>query len=60
MKDRYIKLKIELVVNKLLYKKNIINKNLYEQTSKKIDKLLFEENKNNLLEPWRILFVLIK
>ena len=45
MKDRYIKLKIELVVNKLLYKKNIINKNLYEQTSKKIDKLLFEENK---------------
>ena len=51
MKDRYIKLKIELVVNKLLYKKNIINKNLYEQTSKKIDKLLFEKNKNNLLEP---------
>ena len=45
MKDRYIKLKIELIVNKLLYNKNIINKNLYEQTSKKIDKLLFEENK---------------
>ena len=45
MKDRYIKLKIELVVNKLLYNKNIIDKNLYEQTSKKIDKLLFEENK---------------
>ena len=51
MKDRYIKLKIELIVNKLLYNKNIINKNLYEQTSKKIDKFLFEENKNNLLEP---------
>ncbi len=45
MKDRYIKLKIELVVNKILYNQNIINKNLYEQTSKKIDKLLFEENK---------------
>lgn len=45
MNERYIKLKIEAVVNKLLYNKNIIEKNLYEETSKKIDKLLFEENK---------------
>lgn len=45
MNERYIKLKIEAVVNKLLYNKNIIEKNLYEETSKKLDKLLFEENK---------------
>lgn len=45
MNEMYIKLKIEAVVNKLLYNKNIIGKNLYEETSKKLDKLLFEENK---------------
>ena len=45
MNERYINLKIEAVVNKLLYNKNIIEKNLYEETSKKLDKLLFEENK---------------
>ena len=45
MNERYIKLKIEEVVNKLLYKKKVIEKNIYEETSKKLDKLLFEENK---------------
>lgn len=45
MNERYIKLRIEAVVNKLLYNKNIIEKNLYEETSKRLDKLLFEENK---------------
>lgn len=45
MNERYIKLRIEAVVNKVLYNKNIIEKNLYEETSKKLDKLLFEENK---------------
>ena len=45
MNERYIKLQIESVVNNLLYKKNIIEKKLYEETSKKLDKLLFEENK---------------
>ena len=49
MEDRYIKLKIEYVVNNLLYEKDVIDKNLYEQVSKKIDKLLFEENKKILL-----------
>ena len=49
MDEIYIKLKIEAVVNKLLYKKNVIKKNVYEETSKKLDKLLFEEEKNNLL-----------
>ena len=45
MEDRCIKLKIEFVVNKILYSKNVIDKNLYEKISKKIDKLLFEETK---------------
>ena len=45
MNERYIKLQIESVVNKLLYRKNIIEKKLYEETSKKLDKLIFEENK---------------
>lgn len=45
MNERYIKLKIEEVVNKLLYKKNVIEKNVYKETSKKLDKLLFEEDK---------------
>lgn len=45
MNERYIKLQIESVVNKLLYKKKVIEKNLYEQTAAKLDKLLFEENK---------------
>ena len=49
MEDRYIKLKIEYVVNNLLYEKDVIDKNLYEQVLKKIDKLLFEENKKILL-----------
>lgn len=51
MSERYIKLQIETVINKLLYKKNIIDKILYEDTSRKLDRLLFEENKkNNLLK----------
>lgn len=45
MNDRYIKLQIESVVNKILYKKKVIEKNIYEETSKKIDKLAWEENK---------------
>jgi len=45
MNERYIKLKIEAVVNKLLYCKNILEKNIYEETSEKLDKLLYEENK---------------
>lgn len=45
MKEKYIKLQIETVVNKLLYQKNVIEKNSYEETARKLDKLLFEENK---------------
>lgn len=45
MNDRYMILKIEALVNKILYQKNIIDKRKYETISKKIDKLLFEESK---------------
>ena len=62
MQDRYIKLKIEYVVNNLLYEKDVIDKNLYEQVSKRIDKLLFEENKKILLHHWLkwLCFITIK
>lgn len=52
MNDKYIKLQIESIVNKILYKKNVIEKNTYERMAVRLDKLLFEENKNNLVEPW--------
>ena len=45
MNEKYLKLKMESVVNKLLYKKNIIDKNVFEKTSTKLDKLMFEEIK---------------
>lgn len=45
MNEKYLKLKIEYVVNKLLYQKNVIDKNLFQKTSKKLERLIFEENK---------------
>ncbi len=45
MNEKYLKLKIEAVVNKILYKKNVIDKNIFEKTSLKLDKLMFEKNK---------------
>ena len=45
MNEKYLKLKIESVVNKILYEKNIIDKNVFEKTSTKLDKLIFEKNK---------------
>lgn len=45
MNERYIKLQIESIVNKLLYQKKVIEKNKQEEVSVKLDKLLFEENK---------------
>lgn len=44
MNEKYLKLKIESVVNKILYEKNIIDKNVFEKTSAKLDKLMFEGN----------------
>ena len=45
MNEKYLKLKIESVVNKILYEKNIIDKNVFYFFSTKLDKLMFEENK---------------
>lgn len=50
MNERYVKLQMESIVNKILYKKSIIDNDIYQETSKKLDKLLFEENKKKLLE----------
>ncbi len=43
MEDKYIKLKMEMVVNKILYNKKIINKDIFEKASKELEKLLFIE-----------------
>ena len=40
-----MKLKIEFVVNKILYRKNIIDKELFENTSRKIESFIWEETK---------------
>lgn len=47
MNKKAIILHIETVINKSLYKKNIIEKNLYEETQKRINKLLFDNSKNS-------------
>ena len=43
MSKRYFELQIESVVNQLLYQKNSIEKNVFEATRNKLDKLLLEE-----------------
>ena len=45
MNDNYVKLLIELTINKIFYKKNIINKDMYEKTDLKIEELLRKNNK---------------
>ena len=47
MIDRYTMLKIEALVNKALYIENVIDKREYERVSKRLEKLLFEENKKS-------------
>ena len=44
MNERILKLKLEVSINKILYKKNIIDKRIYEEASKQIDKQLFKNN----------------
>ena len=51
MEDRYIMLKIEEVVNRLLYSNGVIDKRKYERMVKRLDKLLFEERKKILIQP---------
>jgi hypothetical protein len=43
--DEIIKRKIESAINKKLYKKNIIEKQVYEEIATELDKLIFKENK---------------
>ena len=42
MNEKYLKLQIESIINKILYEKNIIEKPLYDKASRLIDKLLFD------------------
>ena len=44
MQDKYIVLKIESVVNKILYNKNVIDKNLYEKTQEQIDRSISQQS----------------
>lgn len=48
MNERILKLKLEVSINKILYKKNMISKNLYEETNRKLNKMIFIENKNEI------------
>ena len=43
MSERQLILQIESIINKILYKKNVINQTMYEEISKKLDTLLFED-----------------
>lgn len=45
MNQKYFKLKIESIINKMLYDNNVIDKDIYEKMSLKLEKLLFEEKK---------------
>lgn len=50
MNDRLVKFKIEAIVNKLLFENNVIEKPLYEETLRKLDRIIFEEQKNNFVQ----------
>lgn len=41
--DEIIKRKMESAINKILYKKNIIEKYVYEEIATELDKLIFKE-----------------
>ena len=51
MEDRYMKLKFEVVINRLLYVECVIDEKKYKRVLKRLDKLLLEENKKILLQP---------
>ena len=44
MNGKYLNIEIEQIVNKLLYKKKIIDKSMYEKTASKINKLLYKKD----------------
>ena len=47
MEDRYMKLKLERVINRILYVEGVIDEKKYRRVSKRLDKLLFDEHKKN-------------
>ncbi len=42
-----MKLKLEVVINRILNVEGVIDEKKYKRVSKKLDKLLFEESKKN-------------
>lgn len=50
MSDKYIVYQIESIVNKKLYKQNIIDFDTYKKVENRLSRLAFELQKNNLLE----------
>ena len=42
-----MKLKLERVINRILYMEGVIDEKKYKRVSKKLDKLLFDEHKKN-------------
>ena len=49
MDDRYVMLKIEVLINKILYQENLIDREKYDKAAIKLDKLLLEETKKVLI-----------
>ena len=47
MEDRYRKLKLEVVINRMLYVDGVISERKYKRVVKRLDKLLLEESKKN-------------
>ena len=47
MEDRYMKLKFERVINRILYVEGVIDEKKSKRGSKRLDKLLFDEHKKN-------------
>lgn len=45
MQEKYFRLKIEFTINKILYNKKLIDKNVFDKTVMKLNKLIFENNK---------------
>lgn len=44
MNEKYVNIEIEQIVNKLLYKKKIIDKSMYEKVASKLNKLLYKKD----------------
>lgn len=47
--DEIIKLKIEIVINKILYDKNIIERDIYEKTANRLYKKRLDKKERSVL-----------